>query len=49
MDKLPDNEKIQLGHEALESFIEQFKPLTNHSVILLEIIFELLMTGRLEK
>jgi hypothetical protein len=48
MNELSDKEKMQLGHEAFASFLEQFKPLDNYSIAVLEVLFQLLMTGRLK-
>jgi hypothetical protein len=45
-EELSDAEKSRLGHEAFASFLEQFKPLDNYSITLLDVLFELLMKGK---
>lgn len=47
MNELSDKEKMQLGHQAFEAFLEKFKPLDNYSIAVLEVILQLLMTGKL--
>jgi hypothetical protein len=49
MKELTDKEKLQLGHEAFASFLDNFRPIdTINVVVFLEILFELLMKGKLK-
>jgi hypothetical protein len=41
-----DKEKF---HETFASFINQFKPLDTHSILFLEILFEILLKGNDEQ
>jgi hypothetical protein len=49
MNELTNYEKTKLGHEAFSSFLAQFEPFDVNSIILAEVIFELLLDFTNEK
>lgn len=46
--ELSNEEKQILGQQAIESFIEQFKPIDKHSIVFLQVFFELLMQRKIK-
>lgn len=43
MEKLSNEDKMKLGHEAFKAFLEPFQPLDYNSKIFVDVLCELLM------